>query len=307
MDSGQPLRNVSDTALWVAIYRAMESERPDAIFRDTFARRLGGTRGEQIVAGLPKGSSFAWPMIVRTAVMDEIIVRIVHQDGARTVLNLAAGLDMRPFRLDLPRTLRWLHVDLPEMIEYVRSRLDRAAPNCELEFIAADLRNPDERTGLLTRVASGPSPTLAVTEGLLIYLQPEQVAALATSLASTAGIRWWLIDLASPRLIKMLAKRWEPHLAAANAPFVFAPADGTAFFERLGWREAGYYSVWEEANRLGRAPRGSWFWGLLGRLMPRAKREEFRRMSGIVLLERVGLSNDGHADKADGYANRSPR
>ena len=32
------IENVSDTARWVAVYRAMESERPDAIFRDPFAR-----------------------------------------------------------------------------------------------------------------------------------------------------------------------------------------------------------------------------------------------------------------------------
>ena len=46
----QPIiRNVSDTARWVAFYRAMESERPDAVFRDPFARRLAGERGEAIV------------------------------------------------------------------------------------------------------------------------------------------------------------------------------------------------------------------------------------------------------------------
>jgi O-methyltransferase involved in polyketide biosynthesis len=140
---------------------------------------------------------------------------------------------------------------------------------------------------MLARVAAGPSPALAIAEGLLIYLAPEQVADLASALAATPGLRWWLIDLASPKLLRMLTKRWEPHLAAAGAPFVFAPADGTAFFARHGWKEASYHSLWEEANRLRRTPRGSWLWSLLGRLMPRAKREEFRRMSGMVLLERA--------------------
>ena len=50
-----PIRNVSDTALWVAIYRAMESERPDALFQDPYARRLGGERGQAIVEALPCG------------------------------------------------------------------------------------------------------------------------------------------------------------------------------------------------------------------------------------------------------------
>lgn len=32
--SGPLIRNVSDTALWVAVYRARETDRPDAVFRD---------------------------------------------------------------------------------------------------------------------------------------------------------------------------------------------------------------------------------------------------------------------------------
>ncbi len=57
-------------------------------------------------------------MIVRTAVMDEIILRAIARDGVQAVVNLAAGLDARPFRLELPRTLRWIDVDLPAMQDY---------------------------------------------------------------------------------------------------------------------------------------------------------------------------------------------
>src|SRR5437773_1190282 len=42
------IRSVSDTALWVAMYRAYESERADALFSDPYARRLAGPRGEAI-------------------------------------------------------------------------------------------------------------------------------------------------------------------------------------------------------------------------------------------------------------------
>src|SRR4029077_15412479 len=76
-DAPATLEHVSDTARWVALYRAMESERPDALFRDPYARRLAGKRGEQVLAGMPKGKAFAWPMIVRTAVMDELILRAI--------------------------------------------------------------------------------------------------------------------------------------------------------------------------------------------------------------------------------------
>ena len=63
-----PIENISDTARWVAVYRAMESERADAIFRDPFARRLAGGKGEQIVETMKSGRRMAWAMIVRTAV-----------------------------------------------------------------------------------------------------------------------------------------------------------------------------------------------------------------------------------------------
>src|ERR1043165_8351720 len=99
------ISHVSDTARWVAFYRAMESERPDAIFHDPFARRLAGAQGEAIVQAVAGGTALARPMIVRTAVMDEIILRGIEQDGVLGVLNLAAGLDARPWRLPLPPQL----------------------------------------------------------------------------------------------------------------------------------------------------------------------------------------------------------
>ena len=73
-----PLRHVSDTALWVAMYRAFESERPDALFRDPYARRLAGERGDAIVRTLPRGRSLAWPMVVRTAAMDAGFADTAH-------------------------------------------------------------------------------------------------------------------------------------------------------------------------------------------------------------------------------------
>ena len=49
MEQDQLINNVSDTALWIAAFRALESERPDAAFKDTLARKLAGEKGFQIV------------------------------------------------------------------------------------------------------------------------------------------------------------------------------------------------------------------------------------------------------------------
>ena len=278
-----PIRTVSDTALWVAIYRAMESERPDRIFNDPYARKLGGERGEAIVQSMPKGGATAWPMVVRTAVMDEIVLRCVRE-GAATVLNLAAGLDARPYRLDLPGSLRWFHVDMPEMIGYFRERMAGAMPRCDVEFVSADLRDMDARRELFSRAAAH-GPVLVITEGLLVYLTPEQVDELARDLHDVAHARWWLMDIGSPRLRQFMERsRWLGKLQS-NAPMQFFPEQGTAFFEPFGWREKEFRSTWDESLRLKRTVRGAWLFKLLSKLQPRAQVEAGRRMSGIVLLE----------------------
>ncbi len=281
-----PIEHVSDTARWVALYRAMESERPDALFRDPYARRLAGARAEQIVDAMPKGRAWAWPMIVRTAVMDELILRAVARDGVDTVLNLAAGLDTRPYRLPLEPSLRWVEVDFPDMIAYKRQQLAGERPRCALEPVGIDLTDGARRRALFERIGAAARQVLVVSEGLLVYLTPEQVAALARDLAAPRSFRWWLLDLGSPRLLKMMEKTWGRAVAAGGAPFRFAPPEGTRFFEPLGWREAEFRSMWEESLRLKRTMRFAWLWQLLARLYPKRKREEFRRFSGIVLLER---------------------
>jgi methyltransferase (TIGR00027 family) len=278
-----PIRNVSDTALWVAIYRAMESERPDRIFNDPYARKLGGERGEAIVQSMPKGAATAWPMVVRTAVMDEIVLRCVRE-GAATVLNLAAGLDARPYRLDLPKSLRWFHVDMPDMNGYFRERMVDAMPHCEVEFVSADLRDANARRELFARAAAH-GPVLVITEGLLVYLTPEQVGELARDLHGVARARWWLTDIGSPRLRQLMERsRWLGKLQS-NAPMQFFPEQGTAFFEPHGWREKEFRSTWDESLRLKRTVRGAWLFKLLSKLQPKAQVEAGLRMSGIVLLE----------------------
>src|SRR5512142_2527106 len=248
------LKNVSDTALWVAQYRVMESARPDAIFRDPLAKTLVADRGEEIVRRMKVGD-LAWPMIVRTAVMDEIILGSIAREGVDCVLNLAAGLDARPYRLPLPRSLRWIEADLPPMIAYKEEKLAGEEPVCALERVAADLSDPDARRRLFSRAAEGAEAVLVVTEGLLAYLAPEQVASLADDLHAEPAMRLWLIDLASPRLKKMLDRRVGRHVGAANAPFRFAPAEGTRFFEPHGWNELEFRSTIEEGMRLDRKPK----------------------------------------------------
>lgn len=281
------IEHISDTARWVAVYRAMESERPDALFHDPFARRLAGSKGDEIVGTIRQGRSMAWAMIVRTQVMDEIIRKEIVSDRIDLVLNLAAGLDARPWRMELPPSLHWVDVDLPDILRYKLDTLRGVPTRCSYEAVEADLRDAEVRHALFARIGARTTRALVVTEGLLIYLGDEGVAALASDLNDVPTFARWLIDLASPRLLKILSRSWGKSVAAGNAPFRFAPASGTTFFTPYGWRELEYRSMMDEAQRLDREMRMMWLWRFLGCLSSARKREEFRRMSGVVLLERM--------------------
>lgn len=282
-----PIEHISDTARWVAVYRGMETARPDAIFHDPFAARLAGARGGEIVDTLSRGRAMAWAMIVRTAVFDEIILDAIARQGVDTVVNLAAGLDARPWRLDLPATLRWIDVDLPAILAYKTETLRDEQPRCHYEAVPTDLTDDAARGALFARLGAESKHVLVVTEGLLVYLTEPQVAALADDLHAQPSFAQWLIDLASPRLLGYMNRSWGKAAKAGNAPFQFAPAASTDFFVPHGWREARFLSSMEEAHRLRREMRGMWLWRLLGRLSSKRKQEEFRRMSAFVLLERA--------------------
>jgi methyltransferase (TIGR00027 family) len=277
--------HVSDTARWVAMYRAMESERSDALFHDPWARKLAGPEGEAILRGMPKGMQTAWPMIVRTQVMDELILRAIAHDGVDIVLNLAAGLDARPYRLPLPSSLRWIEADFADVLSYKQGILGAEKPRCALEFAPIDLTSDTARTEFLARVEGSAKRAFIITEGLLVYLQPEQVARLAGDLSRQASFRWWLIDLASPALLKRLEKQWGK--ALEKSPMIFAPEEGTQFFEPHGWRELEYRSTFEESFRLNRTMPFGQVFRFLGHLYPKKTRERFKRFSGIVLLGRT--------------------
>ena len=290
MSQEAAIRNVSDTALWVAVFRAQESERKDPLFYDPYARELAGERGAEAAkqASIP-----AWPIVVRTVALDEMILKAVEEDGFDTVLNLAAGLDTRPYRLALPATLRWIEVDLPGIIEYKREKLKDAKCFCRLERHAVDLTDVEARRALFAKVGAAADKLLVVTEGLLIYLSTDEVKTLAADLYQPPAFKRWLMDIASPALLKMLARqgkiRADNTLHGSDAvQFKFAPEEHVEFFRPYGWSPGEYRDTATEARRLKRFEIPFLF-KLIGALMtlnPKV-RAKMRTFSGFAALERA--------------------
>jgi len=279
--SESPIHNISDTARWVAVYRARESQRPDAVFRDPFAERLAGERGKQIALAMPFAEKNSWPFIARTWLIDRLISQRV-QHGADMIVNLAAGLDARPYRMDLPATLRWVEADLPEILAHKEEILRNEKPVCAVERVGLDLANAEARRRLFSRLGQGAKRVAIISEGLLVYLRNEEVAALANDLAAEETFHHWIIDLASPALLKMLAKKMARPLDQAGIPLRFAPESGPAFFAESGWIPQEVHSVMHAAARIRRLP-------LLLRVIAAISSGRFqarRPWSGVCLLGR---------------------
>ncbi len=242
--------NVSDTARWVAQYRAMESARSDALFRDPLAARVAGEQGRAIVAAVPRKLRSGWSIISRTKLIDDLIASCVGEGCAR-VVNLAAGLDTRPYRLPLPASLEWIEADLPGIIDEKERTLAGETPACALSRERVDLSDAAARGAFLARVTVDGAKTLVITEGLLGYLNDEVVAGLARDLAARAAIKWWVFDLFSPGALAMI-KGTRGHRAASMLNF--APATGVGFFEAFGWKARDVESIVRAAVRFRRAP-----------------------------------------------------
>jgi methyltransferase (TIGR00027 family) len=280
----QLIRNISDTARWAAVYRAHETERPDALFRDPFAKRLAGARGEEIFAKMPDSGKTAWAWVMRTFLHDRYITQQIAQ-GVDVVLNLAAGLDARPYRMTMPRSLRWVEVDLPELLAYKKEILADENPHCRLERVALDLSNVPARRELFERLGRDAKKALIITEGLIIYLSADEVAGLAEDLAKPASFQRWSLEVASPGLLRMLQKQLNPELDKAGAPLKFAPAEGPEFFVPHGWQPIEVRSVFKTAARLKRL---KFFMRLMALLPESSGKQGNRPWTGICLMGRTG-------------------
>jgi methyltransferase (TIGR00027 family) len=277
------VENISDTAKWVAVFRAEESERPDAVFHDPFARKLAGEKGERIANAIGFGRDNSWSFVARTFLFDEFIMQHVKK-GYDMILNLAAGLDARPYRMDLPSSLQWVEVDLPGIIEEKEKILNGENPRCNLTRIKSDLADHEARIELFRELNSNARKILVMTEGLIIYLTSAQVASFANDLSSQKSFKRWMFDMVSPALLKMIQERMGPALGGSGAEFQFAPEEGEEFFLQYGWRSVESKSGLKTAASLNRLNEQMLQVAALPE--PQGRRDQFP-WTGVCLFENI--------------------
>lgn len=281
------IQHVSDTAFMIATYRARETERADALFNDPLAGLLAGDHGAAIVRDHPRSAMVQWLVSIRTVIIDDFIQYALSR-GIDTIINLGAGLDTRPYRMDLPKALRWIEVDYEWVISFKRDKLKKEKPRCKLKMIRLDLADVTARRKLFSKIGGSSKGVLILTEGVIPYLTVEEAAGLARDLAALPGIRYWIVDYSSPQMHKYRRKGPQGDYMK-NAPFKFNPPDWFEFYRQNGWRAADikYHAL--EGRRLKRPiPLPKIFMMLISiraLFMSRERREALGKFTGFALLE----------------------
>jgi methyltransferase (TIGR00027 family) len=289
METNSKVTHVADTALWVATYRALESQRPDALFHDPLADVLVGERGKKIAEALSFKEIIGWMMVVRTVAIDELIKRALGL-GVDAVINLGAGLDTRPYRMALPASLRWIEIDFPHMIEYKGEKLEGQAPVCRLERIAADLSDLAVRRAIFQRIGAETKKVLVITEGVIPYLTQDDAAALSRDLVAVPSFQYWIMDYRQGGVKQGIPYKMRRDLR--ESPIKFDAIDSLGFFEQQGWKVFENRAAVDEAERIRRPFPLVFPWGYamkaMNVLMPK-RTLKYRKATGYVMYERAAI------------------
>ncbi len=279
------INDVSDTAYWVAYYRALENDRTPHFFDDPFARALAGERGRSMAESMGVIGRYAqWSVVSRTVIIDRYIQKLI-EGGVDAVVSLGAGLDARPYRMELPASLEWVEADYPRILQYKSEVMRLVKPRCRLTQAGLDLSDAKARRKFLAGVVRDAKCVLILTEGVIPYLTEEQVAELSADLRAEERFKFWVVEYFDPRVYKYVRGSRDVR-ALKKAPFQFFPDPYLAFFENLGWKENETRFTGEIAVEFNRLPPMPWFFKLLLPLIPKAKKDEAMKMTGYTVWKR---------------------
>ena len=197
--------SVGTTAVMVAAARAVETEQPDALIRDPYAKLLvsnanAGVLWEAmldpaVAAKVEAMDAEAAAMVrhmrgyqaVRTHFFDTFF-RDAVAAGIRQVVIMASGLDSRAYRLDWPAGTTVFEIDQPQVLEYKSTILadNSVAPSADRRAVAIDLRQ-DWPGALREAGFDSSAPTAWLAEGLLMYLPAEAQDKLFTQVSELSA------------------------------------------------------------------------------------------------------------------------
>ena len=282
-DSWDIATSVGVTAVMVAAARAAETELPEPLIKDPYARLLvtgissGGWQNmlesdvlARIDAVDPEAGAVFRNMrsyqAVRTHYFDAFFADAVAA-GVRQIVILASGLDARAYRLDWPAGTQVFEIDQPKVLEYKSKKLAEhgVTPAAQRHEVAVDLRY-DWPAELVAAGFDADQPTAWLAEGLLMYLPADAQDRLFENIGALSAPGSWLAaesmgnhsearrDRMRERMEKVTSQLGFEQPSLDIGDLVYNDAERSDVAEWLnahGWRATPTQST-AEMDRLGR-------------------------------------------------------
>ena len=275
----------SNTAAYMALFRAVESARPeeDRLFSDPFAASLLPTslrlvaeiaRVPVIGRVVPAILDVGWPRtrssgVVRTRLIDSMVEEAIN-DGASQLVLLGAGFDSRAYRLQPAREVSVFEVDHPSTQRAKLKRLEESGQSPgHVHFVGVDFEVDDVARRLEDAGFDHGKRSIVVWEGVVSYLSPQAVNANFALLSGICcpGSRLVFTYVDGRALDGSVhfkeATRWKSWVRLNGEPFVFGfrPDDLEGYLSERGFHLNSDCTTGEAAHRfnaeLGRSELGS--------------------------------------------------
>jgi O-methyltransferase involved in polyketide biosynthesis len=219
--SGDTLEGVSATTLWTLHNRSTEALRSDGVIRDPWAVTLY----DAIDYDYRKfGKPNQWHGL-RAAAFDDVMREYLTAHPKASVVALGEGLQTSFWRVEAAGVvdeLRWYSVDFPPVMALRQKLLPRDDRIVELARSALD-------RGWMDRVDAS-NGVLITAEGLLIYLDPDDVLGLIRDCAARFPGGRMLFDSIPEFFSKRTLKGFKlsDRYTAPPMPFAMTPGQGVA-------------------------------------------------------------------------------
>ncbi|MDY0362249.1 MAG: class I SAM-dependent methyltransferase [Desulforegulaceae bacterium] len=242
--------NISKSLLLPLYFRAVESQKKDAIFVDEKAAEII----KNIDYDFERMDGFniiQTATIMRESSFDSLVKRFIENNPDSIVINIGAGLDTRFFRMDNEKII-WYELDLPEIIETRKEIFDETERYKFIDASAFDMKWPEKINNNENR------PVLLIAEGFLFYFPKSAVIELVKKLKKSFSGANFFFDAVTPAqayssffnpALSMMdvwfkwgmdnieeLNFWDRDIETKEIIYYFKPS-----FERLGWY--GWYSM----------------------------------------------------------------
>eukprot|EP01027_Heterolobosea_sp_BB2_P008763 GEZU01013010.1.p1 GENE.GEZU01013010.1~~GEZU01013010.1.p1 ORF type:complete len:325 (+),score=40.95 GEZU01013010.1:138-1112(+) len=254
---------VSATSLWIAADRAMETERDHSVFQDVYAKDLAGHIGYSYSSKYVEIMGNFPIVTVRTHYIDQELHRLIGS-GTKQVIIMACGMDTRALRLEVSSDVQFFEIDFPSVFEYKEPILKRnpeycKKPHSNRHIIPADLRTDTWKRQLLEEHGYKPhEKSVWITEGLLMYLEEDQVRAMFDKIRQMVSQGTEAAICGNIFVGELYpGNRYEPLLRwmqeqGASWNFSCHKQSVEEFFEDSGWQVTCLREYFEEAHRIKR-------------------------------------------------------